>query len=171
MKKRRGDPSSTNAISFRDRCKFEHGVNKLQTSLSELRAEIEKGNGSSVGRAVGRLYAELIVDLLRFMSRFDYSIGRNLFTRDFRYALKDNFRQEIQILGMYSRLLNMLTKASDGLIACFGGYETIGIEVLANWAAAGNPTGSPDPRRLQVLESVTSSVRARNVERKQRKKT
>jgi len=162
--------AATNKIPFRYSRELTNELNQFHAILTTLNSGAENLDANAAGRGTALLYLEVIKDLLRFKSRFDMNIGDNIFMRDFRYAVKDNFRQEMRMLSVYSRLMSMIMKAGDGLIKCVGGDEAIGVHVLGIWAAAGNPTGNPDPGRLQILESITAFVQARNVERRQCKK-
>ena len=123
---------------------------------------MEKDGASPVGRAIARLHVEFIGDLLRFKDRFDHFIRHNLFTRDLPCALKDNFRQEMQMLDVYDRLSNMLMKAASGLVSAVGGPKRLRIEALASWAAAGDPIARSESQRLKILEAATAYIQAQN---------
>src|SRR4030088_1917157 len=100
--------SATNKIPFRYSRKLTNELNQFHAILTTLNSGAENLDANAAGRGTALLYLEVIKDLLRFKSRFDMNIGDNIFMRDFRYAVKDNFRQEMRMLSVYSRLMSMI---------------------------------------------------------------
>ena len=123
---------------------------QMRTHIQELEEKIKSGaDSSSIARSVAVLFVQEIGRCKAFLDHFEMAMGHQMFLDNL--PLEENARRAKVILRIYSKLMSLLIRATDGVLLCIGGERVIAAESLATWAANWSSLGPADPRRKELF--------------------